>query len=43
MQEMLEMGRDLEVKIGIHKPFSIGAKSRDKMLRFVKAVRSGAY
>jgi hypothetical protein len=43
LEQMLELDRDLEVKIGTHKPFTIGPKSRDKMLQFVKAVRSGAY
>jgi hypothetical protein len=43
MQKILELGRDLEVKIGSHKPFTLDAETRDKMLRFTKAVRSGAY
>jgi hypothetical protein len=43
MQDILELNKDLEVKIGIHEPFTIGPKSRDKMLKFVKAVQSGAY
>ena len=42
-QLLLEKGKDLEIKIGVSEPFTIGAQTRDKMRRFVKAVRSGAY
>jgi hypothetical protein len=43
LQAALAKDKDLDVKIGVSKPFTIGAQTRDKMRRFVKAVRSGAY
>jgi hypothetical protein len=43
LQRILELGRDLEVKIGNHEPITVGPKSRGQMLRFVKAVSSGEY
>lgn len=43
LQKALARGKDLEIKIGVHDPFPIGAETRAKMLKFTKAVRSGAY
>jgi hypothetical protein len=43
LQAVLEQDKDLEIKLGDHDPITIGPKARGKMLRFVKAVRSGAY
>jgi hypothetical protein len=43
LQSMLERGKDIEFKIGIEGPYTLGRQARDKMLRFVKAVGSGAY
>jgi hypothetical protein len=43
LRAVLGRDRDLEVKIGTHDPVTLGANARGKILRFVKAVQSGAY
>ena len=39
----LERDKDIEVKLGVKDPWSIGARARAKMLRFAKDVDKGTY